>query len=252
MSIVEVPLSNKKSAGSEATFGDIAYHYQKWENLFIFFKNESMKNKKMAQRLCVPNIDNKWMGGFLSIKLTKRNLDESELLLYNPRPKDPSISVCDFTKSIKKCKQRFIVIAVTILWDGKTGAHANIILIDTKKLTIELFEPHGKQTEETTFSGITGGYYIISRQLKQFFKIQLPNFKFITPEYYLSTFNLQQNDPEDYGGLCISWGIMYVYYRILNPTKTQRAIAQHMKKKVNKNRILKFVQYVEEISKQKY
>jgi hypothetical protein len=249
MSIQDVPLSKRKSLGSEETMGDIYYHYQKWENVFLFFRKESKKVSLVETSLCVPSIRNHWMGSFLTVTLTKRDLDDSELSFFNAKPQNPSITVRSFINAIKRCRKRFIIVAVNIVWEGLSGAHANIILIDNSKKSIELFEPHGKQTEETTFSGITGGYHIVSTKLKQFFSQYMKGYVFLSPDYFLPTFNYQKNDPNSYGGLCITWGIMYVYYRLLNPKKTQKQIAMHMKHKIKQTKILQFVKYVEETIK---
>ena len=141
------------------------------------------------------------MGSFLNVVLTKRDLEESELSFFNAKPQNPSITVDSFIDAIKRCKKRFTIVAVNIMWEGSPGAHANVILIDHQKKSVELFEPHGKQTEETTFSGITGGYQMVSGKLKMFFSRYLPQYLFISPEYFLPTFNYQENDPDAYGGL---------------------------------------------------
>ena len=48
----------------------------------------------------------------------------------------------NFIKMLKSCKKRYIVIPVYFEWVD--GAHANILLIDTKLKTVERFEPYGK------------------------------------------------------------------------------------------------------------
>ena len=44
---------------------------------------------------------------------------------------------------------------------------------------------------------------------------------------------------------------MYLHYRVLNPDVTSKDIVKHIKKKVNKQFLLKYAKYVEDTVKKK-
>ena len=130
---------------------------------------------------------------------------------------------------------------------GKPGSHANIVIIDLQEKTIELFEPHGKRTELSTLDSLEGAYHMSDKLLKKMFSNILPKYKYISPQTYLPTYGLQARI-DAYTGLCVTWSIMYVHYRLLNPNMNRKTIVRYMSK-LKKNFLLKYAKYVEETIK---
>ena len=57
-----------------------------------------------------------------------------------------------------------------------------MIIIDTKRKTVELFEPHGKRSEDTTMDSLEGAYNISDKLLKKYFHKFFPDYKYISPQ----------------------------------------------------------------------
>ena len=99
-------------------------------------KKFQIKNKLMTPKI-------------LKVVLNKDKLDTSELMMKNVKPVDPEVSIDLFNQMIKKCKKRFVAVSVQLIVEGKPGTHANMLILDTERKTVELFEPHGKRSEQT-------------------------------------------------------------------------------------------------------
>ena len=241
--IVDVPLSNKLSEGSKATLGNIDYHYQKYYNTFSFINEIIQRNKKLNKQICIPNVGNGWMKSFLKTEfLTSR--------ANSIKPVDYEVSNMTFIKEIKHCmKKRFVPINFEIVIPS-VGTHANMIIIDTKKKTIELFEPHGNRSEKSELESISKAYSKISKQIQIFFKQYLPDYKFIPPSKIEPKHGLQER-LDFFSGLCVTWSILYLHYKILNPDVNSKTLILHIDKTMNKNKLLRYTRYVEDILKHK-
>lgn len=250
MKIKDVPISKKSSQGSMETLGEIHYHYQKYDNIFNFFDILMKKEKDIKSVLCIPDVGKKWMRSFLKVVLSKEDLDTSELMMKNVKPVDPEVSIDLFNKMIKKCRKRIIAVSVQLIVENKPGTHANMLILDTKKKTVELFEPHGKRSEQTTMDSLEGAYNISDKLLKKYFHKFFPEYKYISPQDFLPSYGFQAKI-DAYSGLCVTWSTMYLHYRVLNPDLTSKEITKHIKKKVNKEFLLKYAKYVEETIKNK-
>ena len=250
MKIKDVPISKKSSQGSMETLGEIHYHYQKYDNIFNFFDILMKKEKDIKSVLCIPDVGKKWMRSFLKVVLSKEDLDTSELMMKNVKPVDPEVSIDLFNKMIKKCRKRIIAVSVQLIVENKPGTHANMLILDTKKKTVELFEPHGKRSEQTTMDSLEGAYNISDKLLKKYFHKFFPDYKYISPQDFLPSYGFQEKI-DAYSGLCVTWSTMYLHYRVLNPDLTSKEITKHIKKKVNKEFLLKYAKYVEETVKNK-
>ena len=250
MKIKDVPISKKSSIGSMETLGEIHYHYQKYDNIFNFFDILMKKDKNIKEVLCIPDVGRKWMRSFLKVNLNKDKLDTSELMMKNVKPVDPEVSIDLFNQMIKKCKKRIIAVTVQLIVEGKPGTHANMLIIDSKKKTVELFEPHGKRSEQTTMDSLEGAYNISDKLLKKYFEKFFHDYKYISPKDYLPSYGFQAKI-DAYSGLCVTWSTMYLHYRVLNPDSNSKEITKHIKKKVNKSFLLKYAKYIEETVKHK-
>ena len=189
-----------------------------------------------------------WMRSFLRVVLDSEDIDTSELMVKNVGPVDPLVSVEKFNKMVRKCKKRFIAISVQLIVKGKPGTHANMLIIDTKKKIVELFEPHGKRSFSTTMDSLVGAYNISDKLIKKYFKKYFPEYKYISPQVNLPSFGLQAK-VDAFNGMCVTYCIMYLHYRVLNPSYSQKYIIKKMKKQVTKDLLLKYAKYIEEMIK---
>jgi hypothetical protein len=247
--IADVPISNRVSMGTLETLGDVEYHYQSYDNIFNFLKILK-KDKKINNLLCFPLEKNDWLNTFIKINLNTENIKRSELVLKNielRNEKENIKIIYDLVKVCENAGKRFFVCTVMLIVPGKPGSHANIIVIDLKEKTIELFEPHGKRTELSTLDSLEGAYHISDKLLKKMFKDILPKYRYISPQTYLPTYGLQARI-DAYTGLCVTWSIMYVHYRLLNPNINRKTLVRYMSK-LSKNFLLKYAKYIEETIK---
>ena len=244
--ITDVPISNRVSMGTLASLGDVEYHYQSYDNIFDFFKTLK-KDNKINNMLCFPHEKNDWLNTFIKINLNTENVKRSELVLKNielRNEKENIKIIYDLVKVCENAGKRFFICTVMLIVPGKPGSHANIIVIDLKEKTIELFEPHGKRTELSTLDSLEGAYHISDKLLKKMFKDILPKYRYISPQTYLPTYGLQARI-DAYTGLCVTWSIMYVHYRLLNPNINRKTLVRYMSK-LSKNFLLKYAKYIEE------
>jgi ankyrin repeat protein len=126
---------------------------------------------------------------------------------------------------INNFKKDYLLILLGI--ELSHGAHANILLYDTKYQSIERFEPHGSE-HPTNF------YYnheLLDTLLEEKFKTIIPNIKYIRPKDYLPKIGFQSyesnedkktiNDPEGY---CVAWCLWYARQRVNNPDISQKIL----------------------------
>ncbi len=244
--IIDVPLSKTISKGSKASLGSINYHYQKYYNTFGFIKEITKRDKRLRKRICIPDIGEGWMKSFLKIEFMENDNNSIKSI----KPVDSNNNTNDFIKEISRCmKHRLIPINLEIIIP-RIGTHANIILIDTHKKTIELFEPHGNRGHKSELESVSRAYYKVSKNIERFFKKNFSNYKYIPPSAYEPKDGLQVN-LDAYSGLCVTWSILYLHYRLLNPNTPQKRLVTYLDKKVTRNFILRYMKYIEDILKGK-
>ena len=245
--IIDVPFSDNISHGTKASLGDINYHYQKYYNTFAFLKKIIKKNTKLQSVVCIPNVGSGWMQSFVKVHFFK-NVGSLKPHLKSVKPVDPLVSKQQFMNEINKCLgHRLIPISLEIIIPtGET--HANIILIDTKKKTVELFEPHGARDNQSELESISRAYFKISKNVHKFVKINFPEYKFIPPSKYEPEEGLQAR-LDAFSGLCVTWSILYLHYRILNPDIPPKKLIQYLEKKIKRKELLRYTRYVEDILK---
>ena len=143
---------------------------------------------------------------------------------------------------INKCKKNGleIVIFTLVLYPsefavrGRSG-HANCLIINILKKTIERFDPHGANAVAVY------NQVLIDDTLKNIFSDELKNFTYIN--FYDSCPYVGPQALEDQytKGLCNTWTALYIVLRILNPTKTQDFIVRKMKTGDNREDILRIL-----------
>ena len=248
--IIDVPISNRVSLGTLASSGYNGFHYQAYDNIYDFFTEIINKDKNIKNILCFPYEKNEWMNTFIKINLNINDIKSSELVIQNMSIRNPNVNLDIILDLVRECEnkgKKFFILTIMIVIPGKSGSHANIVVMDLERKTIELFEPHGKRTELSTLDSLEGAYHESDRLLRKMFSKIIPGYKYISPQVYLPTYGLQAK-VDAYTGLCVTWSIMYVHYRILNPTIERNKIIFHMRK-LKKNFLLKYTKYIEETIK---
>jgi hypothetical protein len=245
--IVDAPIARELSQGSKASLGSIDYHYQKYYNTFAFLKEIINKNKKLENLVCIPNVGQGWMQSFLKLHFFKGMSTSS---VQSLKPVDSANSKNKFIEEIDRCmNHRLVPISLEIIVPG-AGTHANVIIIDTKKKTVELFEPHGNRSVKSELESISRAYFKVSKNVQRFFSMYLPDFKYIPPSEYEPKSGLQAR-LDAFSGLCVTWSILYLHYRVLNPDVHPKKLITYLDKKVSKNFLLRYTKYVEDVLKHK-
>lgn len=221
--IKDVPFTGKIHKGTNASRGSIEYHYQNYSNVLSFFRNIKLK-------LCL--FDN----SFLNLDID--DLNKGIFTLY-----DLNI----FKKNINSClkqKHNFIPIVFNLI--SSEGNHANVLLVNKNKKQIELFEPHGSRTSSSTIGGVVGIYRKKLKSLNKFWKTILPQYKVINAvDYQDGTAFQAKYDPEDHSGYCVTWTILFVHYRLLNPEIKLESLIRYISDKINTKKLLKYAKYIE-------
>ena len=156
-------------------------NYQKYYNTFAFLKEIIKKNKKLQNQICIPNVGQGWMQSFLKLNFFKGVSINS---VQSLKPVDSMNSKNKFIEEIDRCMDhRLVPISLEIIVPG-AGTHANVIIIDTKKKTVELFEPHGNRSVKSELESISRAYFKVSKNVQRFFSMYLPDFKYIPPSLF--------------------------------------------------------------------
>lgn len=243
LKIKEIPLAKTISLGPDASSGCINYHYLHYSNIFDFFEIQMEKNEYLNELVCIPDIGYNSEKAFLKIDIMNKSK-------VNISPVDKEDTIDSFIKEIKKCmKHRFVPINLAIIVPT-IDSHANIILMDTKNKTVELFEPHGDRDEISSLENIKGAYDKVSKNIKKFFKKYFSTYKFISPGDYELKYGLQERI-DAYDGLCVSWGALYLHYRLLNPDINQKKLIKYIDTTMTKKKILRYIRYIEDTIKYK-
>ena len=225
--IIDVPLSKKKNMGTLASSGDIDYHYQNYTNVWAFFK--TMRSKD----LYVPK------SAFLDLDISdiKRGIYSSDMK-----------SILSGIKTGLSGKSKFIPIILNLITEE--GAHANIILINKLDKVFELYEPHGARTSSSVLSGVAGAYKKKIRLLKSFVATHFPTYKVINSvDSQRGTAFQMLRDPEKHSGFCVTWSILFVHYRILNPTIQLKTLIKYIADNISTNKLLRYAKYIEDTVK---
>jgi len=249
LNVVDVPLADKVSLGSKASIGSIDYHYQKYYNTFAFIKKIINRDKKLKEVVCIPNTSNNWLQSFMKVHFFT-GIESIKSHLESVKPVDPFVSKEIFMNEVKKCMvKRLVPISLEIVVPN-IGTHANVIIIDTKKKTVELFEPHGARSNESELESISRAYFKISKNVHKFVSINLPEFTYIPPSKYEPEDGLQVR-LDAFSGLCVTWSILYLHYRLLNPDLNPKKLMEYLDKTFTIKKILRYTLYVEEVLKGK-
>ena len=153
-----------------------------------------------------------------------------------------------FIKNIHMCLQsKNILIPIIFNLIVKEGNHANILIIHKENKTIELYEPHGSRTSSSEIDGVVGIYRKKVKSLQKFWKNILPDYKVINAvDYQKGTAFQMDKDPENHSGFCVTWTILFVHYRLLNPSVHLPTLIRYLAKKITTRKLLQYAKYIEE------
>tara|TARA_B100001540_G_scaffold265187_1_gene245620 strand:- start:575 stop:1636 length:1062 start_codon:yes stop_codon:yes gene_type:complete len=152
----------------------------------------------------------------VSSKSKKRDTIRAGILfthLDTARPR--LIAPSDFETYLSRLSKRFVVINVGIYGDSWKGlGHANVLIVDVHQKTIDRYEPAGSAKDRYDAS--------ISRLLKS----RLPSFRYL--RYVEHAAGEQRASTDSYDGMCVTFSLLYVLYRLLNPDAQSTAIRRYM------------------------
>ena len=165
----------------------------------------------------------------------------------------------DLKNEVLNCKERYFAMALSlqstsIHAEVQEGGHSNVIFFDTAKKTIDRFDPHGTKS----FGGNTAAYdqNAIDRILKKEFKKILPQYEFIdfemTCPYFGAQLKVESGGVSRADGYCVTWSLMFIILRILNPDKSVLELAKKMSEGTREEmikKIRKFAKYYSDVLK---
>lgn len=134
------------------------------------------------------------------------NLNSATPKLYAPR---------DLREFLETVSRRFVVLNVGI-YPGAWSAfgHANVLIIDRQKRTLDRFEPAGK---------IKDAY---DSKVASLLRSHLPGYRYISYAEYLP--GAQRAGTDSYSGMCVTFSLIYVLYRLLNPDLSPHRLRRHL------------------------
>mgnify|MGYP000103152226 CR=1 FL=1 len=231
--IKDVPFSKNISKGTRASCRDINFHYQNYSNVLNFFKSINFGS------MCLFKNSNP----FLNL-----NINDLKLGLV---PINQNIK--HFKSNIKECmksKKQFIPIILNLVTSD--GNHANILLIDKKDKLIELYEPHGSRVSSSELGGVIGAYKKKINAVRNFWKPILSDFKVVNVvDYKRGTAFQMERDPENHSGFCVTWTILFIHYRLLNPKVKLSSLINYISLRITTIKLLQYAKYIEDTIKGK-
>ena len=135
-----------------------------------------------------------------------------------------------FNDTVKGCKEnpniRFFVVPVKLIF-SYTKAHSNIILIDTQKNTIELFEPHGDRYKGGTDIPFNIEKHIITL-VERLFPEKFLSFTFTNVQNQcLMGVQGLQNISDPTSGHCLAWSLLFIHTKLINLNKNTSDIINY-------------------------
>lgn len=231
--IVDVPFSKSRSRGTLASSGGIHFNYQNYSNVMNFLKNLKLRDTCFF----------KTHTAYLNLKIDKRNMKIQPIGMYQ------NIFLLDLMDCLKSNK-RFIPIILNL--ETNDGNHANILLIDKDNKTIEIYEPHGSRTSQSVLGDVKGAYGKKIRLVKQFWRDILPEYNVVNAvDFRRGTHFQLEYDPEHNTGFCVTWSILFVHYRLLNPNIKLETLIKYISLKITTIKLLEYAKYIEDSVKHK-
>lgn len=148
-------------------------------------------------------------------------------------------------------KYNFIVIFLSLTYD--TSLHANLLIYDLSKMTIERFEPYGNSSSDYN-------YHVIMDQILEEELTWNTGFKYITPGEYMPNNGFQNisdennklyEKPGDIGGFCLAWCLWYLETKLKNEHINSNDLIIKLIDKINSSGLL-FIEYIRNYSNNLY
>ena len=190
------------------------------------FVTELIRNNLM-KRICMPHF------------IVEHKIVKYIKLFYDEDIED--VDYEDLISQINKCSNRFVMIQI-ILTLGDDFSHYTIVIIDLKNKLIEHFDPVGAIETD-----------INNRMLNMFFYDFFPGYKYIKL-WKACPLLKPQRKVDEFEGMCVTYGLMYLLLRILNPDVEPDKLLKYLVEGNNEElhtRLLKFHRYIEETVKRR-
>jgi|UniRef100_A0A6C0GZF5 ankyrin repeat protein len=147
-------------------------------------------------------------------------------------------NIDNIIENLNNNKKRFLIIPIGIHQDN--GAHANILLYDSKLNEMERFEPAGGEYPlEYNYNPDLLDYYIES-----FFSEKFKGLKYFKPRSYEMNIGFQTMEIIDINkkigdpnGFCGAWSLWWVYMRIKNDTIDRKKLFINLVKNIRRNNL---------------
>ena len=218
-------------------------YLEKRYNNFLFLTNSS----GMLEKLSFFVLDNN-----KNMMVTNVNGSESYLSYKNSITRKETYfnSLIDRIKKFLLVKKRFFIINIKLDCIPMKSAHANILIHDKKKNTLELFDPHGAETNKKFRPGK------VRKFIEYIFSQVSPGCKFfksveINPYIGLQSIeNYEYLDvPGEISGYCGAWTQFYLQMRLANPDISQLSLIEKIKMEIREhgsfsNMIRNYVKYI--------
>jgi len=227
--IKDVPLDSDTNKGTKASSDFIDYHYQRLDNIINYLYKE-FKNKNH------------------NIYFFK-SLEDSilEIEFNNQTVKPCYIGNDDFITNIRNSvNSRFVPLTLNSLLSNLS--HANVILIDNELKNVEFFEPHGYKKDQSTLDGVSKAYNKKNKLIKLYFSEILPDYKFINVNDFFKKEGFQMKHDARHG-YCVTWSLLYVHYRLLNPNTPVYILIKYLYYHINLSKLLRYARYIEKVLK---
>ena len=235
--IVDPVFSKKSHKGTMASPCEIGYHYQSYDTFSEYIKAFLEVNPKIKSYV--------FTTGEPSDMMLELNISTGDVYpIY--------ISKSNMLSHIKEAMSTNVTL-IPIIFNIKipdNPNHANVFMINKRTRNIELFEPHGSRSTDSTLGGYVGGYTKKVRYIKKYWADILPEYTVINAVDVINRSAFQTTrDPVDHSGYCVTWSLIYMQYRILNPTLTYRNLIQHIDTNITTKMLLRFAREVEDTLK---
>jgi ankyrin repeat protein len=208
----------------------LVYLYKEFNNLNVLAEYPLTENKELEKYYTIMGINYNYKFIFSNIEIIWAFQKIIYITYFDSKFKNI------IKKSLEQDKM-FVIIPLGI--EVSNGAHANIIIIDIIKKTIERFEPNGKNSPN-------GLYYnpeLLDNILENKFLILLPNYTYFKPHNFLPVIGFQMLETieenkckkiGDPNGFCAIWCVWWVEQRVSN---SQIKISNLANKLINQIRL---------------
>jgi len=236
-------LAEEISLGPNAGKGDIDYSLYDPTNTHLFI-NQLIKDINFDSIIC--KLENVYIKYINPATIGKYECHLNSII-YN-MDRDEMIIPMNLKDEINRCSnsKRFVYIYFGITWIDTLMGHANMLLIDNLNKTIERFEPYGKNMPSDKKKNYQQSLDKKFSQ-KTLDILNLQNYKYISPEIFIPSESLQVK-ADAYDGMCVTYCMIYLQLRIMNPDVDRKLIIKYLLSKSKKeilDIILRYARYIE-------